>query len=66
LVTVPVHPGPTIQVGAPQRLFDLEEHAGRVRTYDTVDGQRFLVVRTIEPVEQGIAVVQNWFEEFRR
>ena len=76
LMTVPVREGlpagalaevgPTLQVGNPQRLFDLEEHAGRVGTYGTADGQRFLVVRTIEPYEQGIAVVQNWFEEFRR
>jgi hypothetical protein len=38
----------------------------RHERYDTADGQRFLVVRTIEPWERGIAVVQNWFEEFRR
>jgi serine/threonine-protein kinase len=65
LMTVPVLAGPPFRAGTPARLFDLEEHAGRVRLYDTADGQRFLVVRTIEPWEQGIAVVQNWYEEFR-
>jgi hypothetical protein len=66
LMVVPVRTAPALQIGTPQRLFDLEEPAGRVRTYDTQDGQRFVVVRTVEPADAGVAIVQNWFEEFRR
>ena len=47
-------------------LFEPENHPSRVQTYDTVDGQRFVVVRTPRPPEAGIAVVMNWFQEFER
>jgi serine/threonine-protein kinase len=34
--------------------------------YDvTSDGQRFIVVKDLEPPKQSIVIVQNWFEEFR-
>jgi hypothetical protein len=46
--------------------FAPEDQASRVQTYDTVDGQRFVVVRTPRPPEAGIPVVKNWFEEFHR
>jgi len=65
LMAVPVRTAPALQVGTPQRLFDLEEHAGRVLTYDTIDGEHFIVVRTLKPAEAGVAVVENWFQEFR-
>jgi hypothetical protein len=46
--------------------FEPEDQASRVQTYDTVDGQRFVVVRTPRPPEAGIAVVMNWFQQFER
>ena len=66
LMTLPLRTAPALQIGTPQRLFDLDEPSGRGRTYDTHDGQRFVVVRTIQPADAGVAIVQNWFEEFRR
>ena len=66
LMTVPVQNTPVLQVGTPHRLFDLEEDAGGVLIYDTIDGQHFVVVRTLKPAEAGVAIVENWFEEFRR
>jgi len=66
LMSVPAKTAPVLQLGTPMYLFDLEEHANRVRTYDTLDGQRFVVVRSLAPTKWGAAVVQNWFEEFRR
>jgi serine/threonine-protein kinase len=65
LMAIPVRTAPELQIGTPQRLFDLEPSA-RARPYDTLDGRRFVVVRTVEPADAGVAIVQNWFEEFRR
>jgi eukaryotic-like serine/threonine-protein kinase len=64
LMSVPAKTTPLLQLGTPMYLFDLEEHANRVRTYDTLDGQRFVVVRSLAPTRWGAAVVQNWYEEF--
>ena len=66
LMALPLRTAPALQIGTAQRLFNLEDPAERVRTYDTHDGQRFVVVRTIQAPDAGVAIVQNWFEEFRR
>ena len=34
--------------------------------FDTLDRQRFLVVRTLKPAQSSVVVVQNWFDEFAR
>ena len=66
LMAVPVRTTPTLQIGAPQRLFDLEPRGAIQRIYDTLDGERFVMVRTVSPGSAGVVIVQNWFEEFRR
>jgi Tol biopolymer transport system component len=68
LMAIPVRVGSALHFGSPQRLFDLDEHASsrRVRSYDAVDGQRFVVVRATQPTEWGVGIVQNWFEEFHK
>ena len=45
-------------------LFELEERAGSFAAFTTHDGERFIVVRTLRPPRNGIAVVQNWISEF--
>ena len=65
LMSVRVKAGSTLQAGTPQYLFDLESDAARVRTYDTLDGQQFVVARSLAPAKWGVAIIQNWFEEFR-
>ena len=55
-------------VGAARKLFtDKQAFGGRGQRYDvTPDGQRFVVVETLqEPPPPVIRVVLNWYEEFR-
>ena len=64
LFAVPVDYTPEFTAGAPERLFDAETLRGRGHRYDvTPDGQRFLVVKQIEPTRRVIRVVDNWFSE---
>src|SRR5205823_14101156 len=58
----------TLAVGIPRKLFDGSYYlVAPVRGYDvTPDGQRFLMVRQLEPVLQPpteLVVVQDWFAE---
>ena len=66
LMAAPVRTVPALAIGTPKRLFDLEERGATLRQYDTLDGERFVVVRTIRPSRNGVAVVQNWVKEFAR
>ena len=68
LIAASIAVGPRIQVGAKKKLFsDAEAFAGRGQTYDvTRDGQRFVVVETVErPPPPKIRVVQNWFAKYQ-
>jgi Tol biopolymer transport system component len=64
LMTATVKTSPKFSADPPKPLFDLEDRAGDVRVYDTADGQRFAVVRTLRPPRNGVVVVQNWIKEF--
>ena len=68
LVTAPVSTSPTFTTGAITPLFQHASFGGGGPGYDvSADGQRFVVVETLEPVEAeppSIRVVQNWFAEF--
>jgi dipeptidyl aminopeptidase/acylaminoacyl peptidase len=66
LMAAPVRTVPALAIDPPKRLFDLEERSPSLRQYDTADGERFVVVRTIRPSQNGVAVVQNWAKEFAR
>ena len=57
---------PPVAVESPKRLFALEDRDASLRQYDTADGERFVVVRTIRPARNGIVIVQNWLREFAR
>ena len=63
LMAVDVATTPTLQLGAPQPLFELAD-----ADYDVhPSGERFLIVRTERPATPGhINVVLNWFEELER
>ena len=62
-MAVAVATTPSLQLGAPQPLFELPE-----REYDVhPSGERFLIVRTERQATPGhINVVLNWFEELER
>jgi dipeptidyl aminopeptidase/acylaminoacyl peptidase len=61
-----------LTAGAPRRLFDASAFffGTPVRGYDvTRDGQRFLMVPTLEPPPQpptNLVLVSNWLDELRR
>ena len=61
---------PTFSPGIPRPLFDGPYHIwsfGVPRPFDvSPDGQRFLMIKTVENPSSGIAVVANWFEELTR
>ena len=67
LVTTAVSTEPTFTTGTTTPLFQHESLGGP--GYDvSADGQRFVVVENLEPVEAeppSIRVVQNWFAEFK-
>ena len=65
LMAAPVNAGSSIQIGAPRPLFPLEQRAKVLPVYDTRDGKRFVVVRTLEEPVNAVAIVQSWFSEFR-
>ena len=44
LMAAPVQTAPAFSSGAPKRLFELEPRARDLNVYDTLDGQRFIVV----------------------
>lgn len=65
-MAAPVRTVPALAIDPPKRLFDLEDRNPTLRQYDTPDGERFVVVRTIRLSRNGVAVVQNWAKEFAR
>jgi Tol biopolymer transport system component len=67
LMSVNVRTVPALQIDAPRLLFRLDPANGAWDPlFDTLDGRRFVVVRTLKPAQSSVVVVQNWFEEFRR
>ena len=71
MMSVSVSSGPTLNVGRPQRLFErpYDSSLALWANYDvTPDGQRFLMLKTIDEQEAPaqINVVLNWFEELKR
>lgn len=65
LMVSAVRTRPSFTPDAPRPLFALEHRALAFPLFDTADGQRFVVVRTLRPPRNGVAVVQNWAAEFR-
>lgn len=67
LMSARVRTQPTLQVDVPRPLFTFERpNAAEQPAFDTRDGQRFVVVKTLKPAQSSVVVVQNWFEEFKR
>ena len=66
LMSATVRTAPALQIDAPKVLFKLEDRAAAFPLYDTLDGQRFIIVRTIKPPQNGIAIVQHWLAEFKK
>ena len=63
-MVVDVTTDPTWSLGRPRLLFPGPFASTRGKNYDvTADGQRFLMVQTIDPVApKGVTVVVNWME----
>ena len=64
LMAAPLETRPTLTIGTPRKICDLEAGRG----FDiTPDGKKFVIVR--RPDERGsvppIIVIQNWFSEFK-
>jgi hypothetical protein len=57
---------PNLSIGAAVRLFrDAQAFASRsLRSDMAPDGQRFLVVETIEEPQTAIRIVQKWWRQF--
>jgi hypothetical protein len=71
VMAVRVHAGREgFSVGAPRKLFEGPFVVGSGHSYDvTPDGQRFLMVKVLEPLPEPateLILVTNWFEELRR
>jgi len=71
MMSVGISAGPPLEVGSPRRLFErpYESTLALWPDYDvTPDGQRFLMVRTLEQHESPpqINVVVNWFSELQQ
>jgi hypothetical protein len=68
-MVVEVETSDEFAAGTPRVLFDDSyfEYLDYGRTYDiTPDGQRFIMVKEVNPPPRRIAVVLNWFEELKR
>ena len=64
LMAASVQLSPTLTVGVPRALFQLEERAGTVDYSVAPDGQRFLVIsRRTDALDLPITVVMNWWAE---
>jgi eukaryotic-like serine/threonine-protein kinase len=72
LMRVPVEPGPEWKAGTPMKLlggpyiWTIANFGGRL--YDiSPDGQRFLVLKSVDtPQPSTIVVAQNWFEDLQQ
>lgn len=66
LMVVPIRGGDVLTIGSPRALFESDNLGDTVANYDVApDGDRFLVVRSTEPVTE-LRVVLNWTEELKR
>ena len=69
LMSVSVQREPTLTLGTPKKLFSgLTPGVALYNGYDVAeDAQTFVMVQVNDPHsdKRGIAIVQNWFEEFR-
>jgi serine/threonine-protein kinase len=70
-IAVPIATEPTFSIGKPQTLFEADYAASEFPLtspgYDlSVDGQRFLVAKDVEPPPTQINVIVNWVDEVRR
>jgi hypothetical protein len=65
-MAMPISPGPPLVVGKPSLLFRGEFALLQGKDYDvTRDGQRFLMVQTVEREQpRTVSVVLNWLAEF--
>ena len=66
-MAVPIELSLVLKVGRARALFEAEASvAGRAHRCDvSADGQRFLIIQTLQEPIAGIRVVENWYEEFR-
>ena len=65
-MVVPIRGGDVLTIGSPRALFESDNLGDTVANYDVApDGDRFLVVRSTEPVTE-LRVVLNWTEELKR
>ena len=76
-MAVAVETEPTLTLGLPEELFDIEQVGMKFAfrdgpnfpTYNVGDdSERFIVVQTIQnrgETESNVIVVQNWFEELK-
>ncbi len=67
LVAVPILLGESVEVGAPEKLWRDPNLYGRGHQYDvSSDGERFVVVETLEPApSRTVQVIQNWSLPYR-
>jgi Tol biopolymer transport system component len=69
LMSVSVEREPALTLGTPQKLFSgLTPGVAMYAGFDVAaDAQKFLMVQINDPdtAKRGIAIVENWFEEFR-
>ena len=64
LTAASVQLSPTLSVGVPRRLFQIEENTGTVDYSVAPDGERFLVIsRRTDALDLPITVVMNWWAE---
>ena len=73
MMAVAVNGEEDFQAGTPELLFEGRYYSVIFKNYDvSLDGQRFLMVKPVEAVDEGltagqqIVVVENWFEELKR
>ncbi len=68
-MSVSVEREPKLSLGTPKKLFSgLTPGVALYAGYDVdEDAQRFLMVQITDPnsSNRGIAIVENWFEEFK-
>jgi serine/threonine protein kinase/Tol biopolymer transport system component len=69
MMAVDVIPGATLKVGQPHLLFEgnYEPAVALYPNYSTVDGQRFVMVKRLEPsaASNQVNVVINWLEDLK-
>jgi serine/threonine-protein kinase len=74
ILRVAIDTAPAFSAERPEVLFEGTYVSGVGRPHDlSPDGQRFLMLREIEPAKEasaptqdGLVIVQNWFEELKR